>query len=530
MSTTIKEFLIGLGFEVEGEGSFGNAIQTATLAVAGLGAAVFAAGGALFAFTSQVADYYDNLGDLAGRIDTTVGEIEELGYVAMLSGSSFEASAASLENLSKVAGDAANGMGKGQKIFDQLGVSLKDANGKLKNSTELLFDVGDKIKDMETSKQIAILERLGIDKTMVGAITDDVTGLRDEFRKLNEGVGLNADEAAEKSGRFMDTLDTLSYVVTTVGRALAVHFMDKFTDAMDTLRKMIVDNLPAIMKAVKPIITIILTLADVFIALVYRIAQGAGVIIGWVSDIIATTNKWVVAIGAIVVAWKYLNLSFLATPVGAVLGLIVALGLLVDDFMTWKEGGESLIDWGKWQTEIDMAIAIFGVLKEVVTQLFTYVGEMINAAVALISGDWAGAFAHVQAALAALVGAFFTLFQPVFDWLKESFGSTFQYISDLIAATVGKITAVVDWAKGAAASIGNIFSSEEEAAVGASSMPPALAPSASNAPQAANQNVTQETNITLQGGGDPQANARAISAQQNQVNGDMARNLKGAAR
>lgn len=48
-------------------------------------------------------------------------------------------------------------------------------------------------------------------------------------------------------------------------------------------------------------------------------------------------------------------LSMLATPIGMVTGLATAIGLLYDDYMTWKEGGDSFIDWAKWQTEIRYA-------------------------------------------------------------------------------------------------------------------------------------------------------------------------------
>ena len=43
------------------------------------------------------------------------------------------------------------------------------------------------------------------------------------------------------------------------------------------------------------------------------------------------------------------------SPIGLITGLIVALSLLWEDYKTWKEGGNSLIDWEKWQPAIDKA-------------------------------------------------------------------------------------------------------------------------------------------------------------------------------
>lgn len=58
--------------------------------------------------------------------------------------------------------------------------------------------------------------------------------------------------------------------------------------------------------------------------------------------------------------------------------LIIALGLLWDDYQTWKEGGKSLIDWGKWKTEIDQAVKMIGDLKKTVTDLTKALAKLLG--------------------------------------------------------------------------------------------------------------------------------------------------------
>src|SRR4051812_3077747 len=58
------------------------------------------------------------------------------------------------------------------------------------------------------------------------------------------------------------------------------------------------------------------------------------------------TDGWSTIIIGVIAAWKLLNLSFLATPLGMVLALAVALLALYDDLKTFVEGGQSLINWG----------------------------------------------------------------------------------------------------------------------------------------------------------------------------------------
>lgn len=530
----VKEFLVSLGLETEGASGFDGAVGKATLIVAGLGAAVFAASGALFAFTKVVAEYYDNLGDMSDRTNIAVGAIEEFGYVATMTGSSVEAANSSLESFSRAAGDAANNMGKGKKVFEQLGIQVKDANGNVKETTALLGEVGDKIKDMDRGQQVAILGRLGVDKTLVAALTSDVGGLRDEFQKLYSAVGLDSEAAAEKSGKFMDSLDRLDFVVTTIGRSLAVNFMDRFTEALDSLRKLIVDSLPAIMRVLNPTIKIILGIADAFIAIVYRIAQGAGVIIGWIATIVERTNKWVLIIGLVAAAWRLLNLSFLASPVGIILSLAAAIGLLVDDFMTWQEGGESLIPWDKWKPQIDMALAAFEVLKAAGEQWFNALFAITDAIGKLFEGDIQGALDKAKEAFGFFAEYVNILFGPILEGIKNAFTSAFDYIVGIIDGVMAKVSAVVDSVKGAASAVGSVFGfgGEEEAQQqrfsGSPLAPPALAPSPIQAGGLGAQSIQQQTSIILQGSANSQENAKAIAAQQNSVNGNMARNLKGA--
>ncbi|MNO26504.1 hypothetical protein D3C76_163580 [compost metagenome] len=553
-ATTIKEFLVSLGLNVEGAAGFDQAVGKATLVVAGLGTAVFAATGLLFGFTKAIAEQYDELGDLSNRIDVSVAAIEEFGYVAQLTGSDVATANASLEQFSKTAGDAANGMGRGQKVFEQLGISVTDANGKVKETTGLLGEVGDKIKDMERGQQTAILGRLGLDRTLVDALTTDVSGLRAEFKALYDATGLDANVAAEKAGKFMDAFDRLNVVISTVGKSLAVNFMDRFTDALDNLRKLIVDNLPVIMRTLKPIIALILALADTFIAITYRIGQGAGVIIGWIATIVENTNKWVLAIVFVILAWKKLNLAFLLSPVGAIIAIGVALGLLVDDFMTWKEGGESLIPWENWQAEIDMAAAVLKVFEKALENWFMVLFGISDAVGKLFTGDVAGSIESLKGVFQSMADFVSSLFGPILEAIGAKFGITFEdienvvrslgnvfksvfdYIAEVIDNTLGKVRAAVDWAKSAVNAVSSVIpgmGEEQQTSPrfnNSPMIPPPSAPSPIMGGKLSPQTIQQETNIIIQGGANPQTTAKAVAGEQSQVNGDMARNLKGAVR
>lgn len=551
----IKEFLVGLGFQVDEAGlkKFDEGIKSASLKVAAFGAASVAAAGAVVAFVGSVANRLDAIGDTADRIGTTAEELMRLQYVATLSGSSAEAAASAMENLGRIAGEAAQGIGRGAKVFADLGLSAKDASGELKPTSQLLAEVGDKIKDLSRQEQVAVLSKLGIDPSMIGAITGGMQELAGEFDALYKAAGVDLNQAAEASGAFNDALDRLSMTFDAVKTAVAIKFMPQIARGIDTVRQFLVQNLPKIIGAVQPIFSLILRIAEAFITLAARIGSGIATILGWFVKMNDATDGWAGYLLAAAAAWKFLNLSFLATPLGMLLSLATIVALLIDDFLTFKEGGDSLIDWGSG----------FGIVLQGVTAILAgLLAGLVAVKAAIFAKAAAIAFAQgAMAAWTAAVGVFNTVMgvakivMAAFNAVMAAnpIGLVVLAIAGLIAAgyllienweTVkGWFSGFFDWilagfnkVKEIGGAIAEFFgfggSQNAAKATGANTGAPSLAPS----PQAAaavtggNQNVNQQTQIVVQGSGSPDATARAVAGQQNRVNADMARNMRGAAR
>jgi hypothetical protein len=602
---TIKEFLVGLGFEVE-QGSlnkFNDGLKKATIAITAVGAAATAAAGLITKFVTGVASDFDAISDLGGRVNATAHEIMELGYVASLTDSSVEAVASSLDGLNRTMGEASMGMGRGKVVFEQLGISLKDANGNMKTTAAMMAEIGDTIKDLSRQEQVAILSKLGIDPTMIGALTGDVAALRAEFNQIYSDLEIDANAAAQASSDFMDSVGRLQFVFDALRKAVALKFMGQIQQGIDRFRKLLVENMPKIVNAITPIINIILRIAEAFIAIVARVAQFAGVLIGWFNRINDATGGWAGYILAAAAAWKYLNLAFLASPIGILLSLAAVVALLIDDFLTFKEGGDSLIDWGSG----------FGIMMQVVTSILagllagilavkgavlakaavlSFVKGVMAAWAAVVKGTTvvlgfaktamalfnavmlANPIGLVIAAVAGLIAIGYLLianwdtvkewFVGLWDWFAGTFPNIagfitntfqtaadavlgiFQGVKDWFAGFLDWIMAGFDKVKGVADAVtgfaGGVADKVSEGAsnawgsvkgwFGGGDTAPPSAPS----PQAAatlggmNQNVSQNTEIIVQGAGDPQATARAVSGQQNRVNADLTRNLAGAAR
>ena len=72
-----------------------------------------------------------------------------------------------------------------------------------------------------------------------------------------------------------------------------------------------------------------------------------------------------VGLGALALAAMPINLTVLA-----IIGLAAAIALLWQDYETWKRGGDSLIDWGKWEPGIKFALGAMEALKNGLVGLY----------------------------------------------------------------------------------------------------------------------------------------------------------------
>ncbi|HGN0093437.1 TPA: phage tail tape measure protein [Morganella morganii] len=91
-------------------------------------------------------------------------------------------------------------VGKGQKAMEQLGVSIKDSNGQLRDAGDILKDVGKALKQFDQASQIRIKKEIFGEEAMVGmgAVIDATgNGRYDELKNANMGAEGEAGKVAE---------------------------------------------------------------------------------------------------------------------------------------------------------------------------------------------------------------------------------------------------------------------------------------------------------------------------------------------
>lgn len=540
----IKEFFVALGFKTDEASlkNFNDGIQNAGKRAALLATAVTGVAASIGAGIVKVAEASEALGYLSEKSGASVASLEMLGYVSQQFGVSAETARASAEGLGKFLKSLPGAEG----FLRSVGVATRDANGKLRDTGEMLFDLGDKIKGMPRWRQEAILGRVGVSADMIRVLTQDVGGLKDAFKSMYAVAGVDAQQAAASSREFMNELRTLKTLLGMLARAISLTFIDKMRGDMQRFRQTVVENFDKIAKVFRFIIDLVMRVAGFFGAMASRVIKWAGQLLDRFDKLEPGTKKLIATVLGLAAAWKMLNLSFLASPIGILFMLGLAIAALVDDYQGWKEGADSFIDWGKWEPEINAAIEG---TKKIIEWLGQFKGTIASVIAALVGmkvvggifGMIVGAIKSVGTALTVLrtllmanpIGLLVTalavaagLIIDNWDTVKEWFASFFSWFTEKI-----------EWVKGAAQTVAGFFGGGEAAGTGNGppKIPagPALTPSEADMQLYTSSwdvNMQQQTTINVNGSDNPQATGAAIAAEQRGVNADLQRNMQTAAR
>ncbi len=407
---TIKDFLVSLGFSVDDAGAkkFGSVLAGTTANVIKMGLAVEGAALSVVAFTAKIASGLDNLYWASQRTGATVQGIQSIGYAVSQVGGSVDAARSSLENLSRFIRNNPGAEG----FLNRLGVQTRDASGNMRDMAAIFTGVGQKLSSMPYYRANQYAQMLGIDENTLMAMRRGVGQFSAQYSEMVKAIGFNADQAALSSNRFMTSLKSLGEMAGMARDKIGSNLADGLAGQIDNLRKKIIENFPKIEVTITKVIKGILWLGEIVGRVAFRIVDGVGDIIEWWGKLDAETKTLIEVIGGLVVAMRILNSTFWKSPIGLITGLIVALGLLWEDYKTWKEGGNSLIDWEKWQPAIDKAKDAITWLRDHLLELKDGVGGWQNALEILgtfIAGVWVS---KVLGAFGKISGL------PVPPWLK----------------------------------------------------------------------------------------------------------------
>lgn len=434
----------------------GVSINAATLKVAAFGAAFLAATVGVKNFVDANLDALDEIKQLSNVTGESADQIYLLGKVAEVNGSSAQAAQSSIEGLSRTIGEAAAGVGRGAKSFEQYGLSAKKANGEIKSSSELFGEISEKMQQMSNQEQIAMLSKLGIDGSMIQMLRLGNDELAEQIalaEALTLGVG-NA-ENAETAAAFKDALTQVSQVFTAIGEYVSLRVAPSIQRLAESFTKWFVEN--------NDFIKSILNGFSKVLSFLFEVA-------GAINSVIESTIGWksvIIALGGLML-WlsRRMLLAFATNPITLAVGAVTALFLLIDDFMTYLEGGETALG-DFWKPFADGWRSIKPLLDKAKEWVKSFANGWDDALDVI--KPLKGVLTIIWSAIESIYGSFSRLLKQIFGATSavDEFGNNGESVGSALASVFNFIAQTLEGLSGVIAVVATALSSSFEAAISA---------------------------------------------------------------
>ena len=435
---------------------------------------------------STFTDYASAAQDAATKVGGTARDIQRYGYAAKMSGSSQEELNACLGIFSKNLANAVQGKNKTLiNVFKQLGISMTDANGKMRTTTELLPDIANAMRSQATESQKAYIATQLFGRggqSLIQMLEGGAEGLN-ALTAEAERMGIVVDQDGVDSAKaFGDNLDRLKFSLLGVSLSIGQHIIPIIEPMINAFREWIITNREMIATAIvdycrefaetlkqidfkeliSSMIAFIKQCNSIFKALGGLKTVAIVVSAIFASKLLTSIFGIVSAVGALTKAVWGLGVALLSTPVGwiiaviaVIIGALVALWYYWDDVVAFFKAGWDLliqvfqkaVDWLKsnfteewnacakaitWYWEL--VKSFYGTLWDGICGYFKWAWGVIKEIANFICG--------IPQAITSAFDGLVSFFKEVWDGIYNTFFKPFADMYDNIA---GKIDTVKGW-------------------------------------------------------------------------------------
>lgn len=332
-------------------------------------------------------------------------------------------------------------------------------------------------------------EEMGREYHIIAPAINKALILRRELLKAYGAAGINIRKTIVDSINLNLSLTKTKFALEAIYKSVGSKFFGLLQRQSDSFRKRLYENMPFIQNALETLVKGVFKAFDIAVQFGERLWNILTRVYGFFVDLDRVTNGWSTTILALVAAWKFLNLEFLASPIGIIFALGAALVVLYDDFKTFKEGGQAFLDWNSDAVKAftGLGVVIAGVaaawflwnraliVYEALAPVVTAVTWAFNAAMA------ASPIGLVVIAVGALIAGL-TILALKWDTVKKGF-------VDFFSGVGGKFLDFVAGAPNLTASVNNLTAPAQLATPLGSNV-------SNNASQTNNVTLNQSVNST----------------------------------
>lgn len=405
----------------------------------------------------------DGLDKMSARLGISAVKLQEWSFAATHAGAAPEDLEDALKDLSEKIAEVAGGdTGDAAQLFSTLGISVKDASGKIRPASDIFEEVADAIQrneDPALRTKMAMVLMGDSGRKLIPMLSGGAQGLDDMAKQAHDlGLVMNEDAVAA-AAKMTDHMDDMKASVTAVGHEIGYRLSPIVISMSDRFRDLAAANKGALGEKVEKvagsfadaigkidfegIASAILTIADYSVRAFNAIGGFNTVLYGMGALIAGKSIMAVVSLGSSViglvqsfgaVASAAKAFGIVATtsmgPIGWVLGaLAVGAGIIIAN---WDRIGPALKE--VVDSVVDFVPGAFDVCKE---KFGAVAGAILTTATGLFRGDFKTLFGGLDdlatASFNLLPGAWGKAAVSWYESVKASVSRIGQMIKDFFA-------------------------------------------------------------------------------------------------
>ncbi|WAL80953.1 hypothetical protein OYT13_13820 [Pandoraea sp. XJJ-1] len=295
--TVIREFLVALGYKVDEKGlkEFKGGVEDATKSVVRMVAVIEGAALAIGAGVAAFASKLESLYFVSQRTGATVTSLKAVEFSAKNLGISAETARGSVESLARFMRNNP----AGESYIASLGVQTRNANGELRDTVDIMADLGGVLAKKPTYLASQYGNLLGIDENLLLAMrSGEFAKYLQQYREMAAKTGF--DKAADDSHKFMVALRDLGAVWDNFAARLESSLVQRLGPKLAEFQKWFERNGPVIEQRVGDIAMAVIAAAE-------AIGPVLGKIVDMFVDLDKSTDGWSTKILGAIVIFKALG-------------------------------------------------------------------------------------------------------------------------------------------------------------------------------------------------------------------------------
>lgn len=260
-------------------------------------------GGKILSSANKYADFGDRIDKMSQKIGMSRKAFQEWDYIMSQNGGNVESLQMGFKTLVTQMENVQKGSKDSTKAFAELGVKVKDNNGKFRSQDEVFNDTIKSLqKIQDPAKKAMLAQRLfGRSAAELKPLLNQEASAIDELRKKANDLGLIVtDEEIQNAVKFKDTMDTFSRVFEAKFAKVMMKLMPSFSESLEKIMALVGQNQEVfdtigaslnwvVVTALPFVIQSIVTMAN----LLNKVGAIAGQILGTIASIpIEISTYW----------------------------------------------------------------------------------------------------------------------------------------------------------------------------------------------------------------------------------------------